>query len=113
MRKRGGRSGAGCGISSIGARPGPRPAACGSRRPAAAEGFPGLFADVLVRPSAAWVTMWPATTEAMPPDTCWIDALIERYGHQSRFVLGVSDMVTADVLWDRLAYITERIASLE
>jgi len=42
----------------------------------------------------------------------WIGALIERYGHQSRFVLGVSDMVTADVLWDRLEYVTERIASL-
>lgn len=42
----------------------------------------------------------------------WIGALIERYGYQSRFVLGVSDMVTADVLWDRLTHITERIASL-
>jgi hypothetical protein len=42
----------------------------------------------------------------------WIDALIERYGHQSRFVLGVSDMVTADVAWERLAYVTEKIASL-
>jgi len=42
----------------------------------------------------------------------WIGSLIERYGHQSRFVLGVSDMVTADVLWDRLAYVTEKIASL-
>jgi Uroporphyrinogen decarboxylase (URO-D) len=42
----------------------------------------------------------------------WITSLIESYGHQSHFVLGVSDMVTADVLWDRLAYITERIAAL-
>ena len=42
----------------------------------------------------------------------WIDALIERYGHQSRFVLGVSDMVTADASWERLAYVTEKIASL-
>ena len=42
----------------------------------------------------------------------WIDDLVERYGHQSRFVLGVSDMVTADCAWDRLAYITGRIESL-
>ncbi len=42
----------------------------------------------------------------------WIDTLIDRYGHQSRFVLGVSDMVTADVAWERLAYITEKIAAL-
>jgi hypothetical protein len=42
----------------------------------------------------------------------WVASLIERYGRQSRFVLGVSDMVTADALWDRLAYITEKIVSL-
>ena len=42
----------------------------------------------------------------------WIDALVERYGHQSHFVLGVSDMVTADVSWERLAYVTEKIACL-
>ncbi len=42
----------------------------------------------------------------------WIDRLIGRYGHASRFVLGVSDMVTADASWERLLYITERIASL-
>jgi uroporphyrinogen-III decarboxylase len=41
-----------------------------------------------------------------------IDRLIERYGHQSRFVLGVSDMVTADADWDRLQYITEKVAQL-
>ncbi len=41
-----------------------------------------------------------------------IDRLVERYGHASRFVLGVSDMVTADASWDRLMYITEKIASL-
>jgi hypothetical protein len=39
----------------------------------------------------------------------WIDDLLERYGHQSRFILGVSDMVTADVSWERLVYITERL----
>jgi hypothetical protein len=42
---------------------------------------------------------------------CWIDRMIERYRHASRFVLGVSDMVTADASWDRLLYITERIQS--
>jgi len=42
----------------------------------------------------------------------WIDRLVERYGHASRFVLGVSDMVTADASWDRLMYVTEKVASL-
>ena len=42
----------------------------------------------------------------------WIDNLIERYGHVSRLVLGVSDMVTADADWDRVEYITERVARL-
>ncbi|MBI4877538.1 MAG: hypothetical protein HY822_23150 [Acidobacteria bacterium] len=41
----------------------------------------------------------------------WVDRLIERYGKASRFVLGVSDMVTADASWDRLLYITEKIGS--
>ena len=41
-----------------------------------------------------------------------IDDLVQRYGHQSRFVLGVSDMVTADAEWDRLQYLTGKIASL-
>lgn len=42
----------------------------------------------------------------------WVGRLIERYGHASRLVLGVSDMVTADASWDRLLYITGKIASL-
>jgi hypothetical protein len=42
----------------------------------------------------------------------WIDRLLERYGRSSRFVLGVSDMVTADCAWDRLLYITEKVAAL-
>lgn len=42
----------------------------------------------------------------------WIDNLIELYGYASRFVLGVSDMVTADADWDRLQYITEKVAEL-
>jgi len=36
--------------------------------------------------------------------------LIERYGHESHFILGVSDMVTADADWDRLQYVTEKVA---
>lgn len=43
----------------------------------------------------------------------WIDRLIGRYGRATHFVLGVSDMVTADCEWDRLEYITEKIASLD
>jgi hypothetical protein len=42
----------------------------------------------------------------------WIDDLVDRFGHESRFVLGVSDMVTADAEWDRLGYISDRIARL-
>ena len=42
----------------------------------------------------------------------WMDNLIERYGHMSRFVLGVSDMVTADADWNRLEYITKKVVEL-
>ena len=42
----------------------------------------------------------------------FIDDLLARYGHQSHFVLGVSDMVTADADWDRVRYIADRVASL-
>jgi hypothetical protein len=40
-----------------------------------------------------------------------IDETIERYAHESHFILGVSDMVTADCEWDRLQYITEKVAA--
>jgi hypothetical protein len=39
-----------------------------------------------------------------------MDELIERYRGESHFILGVSDMVTADAEWDRLRYITEKVA---
>jgi uroporphyrinogen-III decarboxylase len=39
----------------------------------------------------------------------FIDGVAERYGSASRFILGVSDMVTADAEWDRMQYITERV----
>ncbi|MGD0125972.1 MAG: uroporphyrinogen decarboxylase family protein [Terriglobia bacterium] len=42
----------------------------------------------------------------------FIDDLLIRYGHQSHFVLGVSDMVTADADWDRVRYIADRVSSL-
>ena len=42
-----------------------------------------------------------------------IDELTERYSHESHFILGVSDMVTAHADWDRLQYITERVTTTE
>lgn len=39
-----------------------------------------------------------------------IDELIARYRRESHFVLRVSDMVTADAEWDRLQYITDKVA---
>jgi uroporphyrinogen-III decarboxylase len=36
--------------------------------------------------------------------------LIDRYKGESHFILGVSDMVTADDDWDRLQYVTEKVA---
>jgi len=42
----------------------------------------------------------------------FIDDVLMRYGHQSHFVLGVSDMVTADAEWDRVRYIADKVASL-
>ena len=41
-----------------------------------------------------------------------IDALIQAHGHRPRFILGVSDMVTADADWSRLEYITERVSRI-
>lgn len=40
-----------------------------------------------------------------------IEELVERYRHQSHFILGVSDMVTADCDWERLQHITERVGA--
>lgn len=41
-----------------------------------------------------------------------VDELLDRHGRRSRFVLGVSDMVTAEAEWDRLRYVGERVAAL-
>ena len=43
----------------------------------------------------------------------FVDQAIERYTGQSHFVLGVSDMVTADAEWDRICYITEKVRRLK
>jgi len=42
----------------------------------------------------------------------FVDELVERHGRSTRFILGVSDMVTADAEYDRLCYITDRVAAL-
>jgi hypothetical protein len=42
----------------------------------------------------------------------FFDDLVERYGRSTRFILGVSDMVTADCEWDRLLYITENVMEI-
>jgi uroporphyrinogen-III decarboxylase len=42
----------------------------------------------------------------------FVGDLLGRYGRETRFVLGVSDMVTADCEWDRMRYISERVASI-
>jgi hypothetical protein len=39
----------------------------------------------------------------------FIDRLLDKYGRERRFILGVSDMVTADADIDRLRYITDRV----
>jgi hypothetical protein len=40
-----------------------------------------------------------------------INETVERYSRQSHFILGVSDMATADCEWDRLRFITEKVAA--
>jgi hypothetical protein len=76
--------------------------------------------DEIRRAFADRITIWGGIPSVLLcPDSAgdaqfrsWIDDLVARYGRHSRFVLGVSDMVTADAAWDRLAYITERISAL-
>jgi hypothetical protein len=41
-----------------------------------------------------------------------IHETVERYSHESHFILGVSDMVTADCEWDRLQYITRNVGTI-
>jgi hypothetical protein len=42
----------------------------------------------------------------------FIDDLVDRYAHHTRFILGVSDMVTADADFDRLRYIADKVSSI-
>ena len=71
----------------------------------------------------AWagrITVWGGIPSVLlcKDGTTWeqfrrfVDDVIERHGRRSRFVLGVSDMVTADAEWDRLCYISEKVAAM-
>ena len=42
----------------------------------------------------------------------YVDGIVARYGRESRLILGVSDMVTADADWDRFVYISEKVARI-
>jgi hypothetical protein len=61
----------------------------------------GIPAVLLCKKSATWEQFRD-----------FIDDVIERHGRKPRFVLGVSDMVTADAEWDRLCYISEKVAAM-
>jgi hypothetical protein len=69
---------------------------------------------------AGRITIWggiPSTQLCMsstdePEFRRYADALIERYGHAKRLVLGVSDMVTADAELDRIKYLCDKINAL-
>ncbi len=41
-----------------------------------------------------------------------VDGLMARYGRESHFILGVSDMVTADADIDRVKYITDQVEAI-
>ena len=43
----------------------------------------------------------------------FVDDVLDRYRGQSRLILGVRDMVTADAEWSRFQYITEKVASTD
>ena len=65
------------------------------------------------------VTIWGGIPSTLLCDTSTpedefrrsIDETVGRYGRESHFILGVSDMVTADCEWDRMQYITEKVAT--
>ena len=40
------------------------------------------------------------------------DAVVDRFGHHGRLILGVSDMVTADADWDRVQFLAARVAGI-
>ena len=65
-------------------------------------------------------TIWGGIPSILlcPEVTSWgefrehIDRLLADYGHRGHFVLGVSDMVTAEAEWDRLRYISDAVGEL-
>ena len=67
------------------------------------------------------ITIWGGIPSILlcPESASWeefrqyIDELLQRYGHESHFILGVSDMVSAEADWSRLEYIAEKVASLK
>ena len=73
----------------------------------------GIFADK--------ITIWGGIPSVLLcPHSCnwedfkhFIDDLLIRYYHESHFILGVSDMVTADADIDRLKYITDRVYEIK
>ena len=76
--------------------------------------------DELRAAFGARITIWGGIPSVLLcPDSAseedfreFIDDLVDRYSHQSRFILGVSDMVTADADYDRLRYIADKVSSI-
>jgi hypothetical protein len=76
--------------------------------------------DELFEAFAGKITLWGGIPSILlcKDSATWeqfrdfIDDVIARHGRRSRFVLGVSDMVTADAEWDRLCYISEKVAAM-
>jgi uroporphyrinogen-III decarboxylase len=73
--------------------------------------------DELLDAFAGHITLWGGIPSVLLcPDSTpdadfrrYIDDLVEQHGQRSRFILGVSDMVTADADPTRLQYITDRV----
>jgi hypothetical protein len=78
-----------------------------------------LTIDEIVAAFESRITIWGGIPSVLlcPDSTpeadfrAWIDGLLDRYRRTTRFVLGVSDMVTADASWDRLLYITGKLGA--
>jgi len=76
--------------------------------------------DELMEAFAGRVAIWGGIPSVLlcegsaTRDDCrrYVGDVLARYGRSTRLILGVSDMVTADVEWDRFLYITEQIARL-
>lgn len=76
-----------------------------------------LSLDEYLEAFAGHITVWggiPSTLlcpDSTPEDDFRraIGHLLDKHRHRPRLILGVSDMVTADADWDRLAYITDQL----